>query len=46
MPGIAVYDVKAGKVTRKIDTIVAGNYLRCSLAPTNSTFPRVTTACW
>jgi DNA-binding beta-propeller fold protein YncE len=27
VPGIAVYDVKAGKVTRKIDTVIAGNYL-------------------
>ena len=26
VPGIAVYDVKAGRVTKKIDTIVAGNY--------------------
>jgi DNA-binding beta-propeller fold protein YncE len=28
LPGIAVYDVKAGKVTKKIDTVVAGNYLQ------------------
>jgi DNA-binding beta-propeller fold protein YncE len=27
IPGVAVYDVKAGKVTKKIDTIIAGNYL-------------------
>lgn len=26
VPGVAVYDVKAGRVTKKIDTIVAGNY--------------------
>jgi DNA-binding beta-propeller fold protein YncE len=27
VPGIAVYDVKAGRVTTKIDTVVPGNYL-------------------
>ncbi len=27
VPGIAVYDVKAGRVTKKIDTVIAGNYL-------------------
>jgi DNA-binding beta-propeller fold protein YncE len=27
VPGIVVFDVKAGKVVRKIDTVVAGNYL-------------------
>ena len=26
VPGIAVYDVKAGRVTKKIDTVIAGNY--------------------
>jgi DNA-binding beta-propeller fold protein YncE len=26
VPGIAVYDVRAGKVTKKIDTVIAGNY--------------------
>jgi len=28
VPGIAVYDVKAGRVTKKIDTVVGGNYLQ------------------
>jgi len=27
VPGIAVYDVRAGRVTKKIDTVIAGNYL-------------------
>jgi sugar lactone lactonase YvrE len=27
VPGIVVYDVKAGRVIRKIDTVIAGNYL-------------------
>ena len=26
VPGVVVYDVKAGRVTKKIDTVVAGNY--------------------
>jgi YVTN family beta-propeller protein len=28
VPGVAVYDVKAGKVTKKIETVVGGNYLQ------------------
>jgi hypothetical protein len=28
VPGIAVYDVKAGKIIKKIDTVVQGNYLQ------------------
>jgi YVTN family beta-propeller protein len=28
VPGIAVYDVKAGRVTKTIDTVVPGNYLQ------------------
>ena len=27
VPGVAVYDVKAGKVIKKIDTVVSGNWL-------------------
>jgi DNA-binding beta-propeller fold protein YncE len=27
VPGVVVYDVKAGRVIRKIDTVIAGNYL-------------------
>jgi YVTN family beta-propeller protein len=33
VPGVVVYDVNAGRVTKKIDTVIAGNYL--SVHPDN-----------
>jgi YVTN family beta-propeller protein len=39
VPGIAVYDVKAQKVTKKIDTVVGGNYLQTQPGTDKLYFP-------
>ena len=39
VPGIAVYDVKAGRVTKKIDTVVPGNYLQVQPGTDKLYFP-------
>ena len=43
VPGVVVYDVEAEAI-KKIDTVIAGNYLWFIRAPTNSIFRLVTTA--
>ena len=39
VPGIAVYDVQAGRVTKKIDTVVPGNYLQVQPGTDKLYFP-------